>query len=264
MNFDAAIFDMDGVITKTAVVHSSAWKRTFDEYLLLRKSRHGETFREFTPADYLAYVDGRPRYNGVDYFLKSRGIEIPYGDPTDEPGKETVCGLGNRKNEFFRRVLGEEGAEVYPSTIQRVRELRQRGVNVAVATSSKNCVAVLDGAGIADLFDARIDGLVSAELGLQGKPEPDIFITACGRLGARPARAMIVEDAVSGIQAAVKGHFGLVLGIARENNGHELLRNGADIVVGDLSEISIEQIDCWFTKHGNTEHDHRTRAQETI
>lgn len=249
MNFDAAIFDMDGVITKTAVVHSSAWKRMFDEYL-----RHQETdsFQEFTRADYLAFVDGRPRYSGVDSFLESRGIDIPFGDPKDQPGAETVCGLGNRKNEYFNRVLEEDGVEIYDSTIALIKELLKNGIRVGVATSSKNCTVVLEKAGIADLFETRVDGMISAELGLKGKPEPDIFATACDNLGVEHHRAIIIEDAVSGVQAGAKGHFGLTLGVAREDNAEELRRNGADVVVSDLSEISLEDIDSWFrSKHTN-------------
>lgn len=262
MNFDAAVFDMDGVITRTATVHLSAWKRIFDEYLRHRGIKCGEPFHEFTQSDYLAFVDGRPRYGGVESFLKSRRIQIPFGDPADHPGTETVCGLGNRKNEVFNRLLEEEGVEVYESTLQLIRQLLQAGVKVGVATSSKNCVRVLEQAGIAGLFQTRVDGVLSAELGLKGKPEPEIFAAACHNLEVSHDRAMIVEDAVSGVQAGRRGRFGLVLGVARENNAEELRRNGADIVVSDLSEISIEEIDSWF----ENPRDHRTgvRTQESV
>lgn len=243
LNFDAVIFDMDGVITKTAVVHSLAWKKMFDEYLRHREKEYGEPFHEFTHAhDYLSFVDGRPRYKGVDAFLKSRGIAIPFGDPEDEPKKETVCGLGNRKNEFFNKVLEEDGVGVYDSTVKLIKELRERGVKVGVATSSKNCEVILEKAGITDLFETRVDGVVSAELGLNGKPEPDIFITASDNLGVKYDRAIVVEDAVSGVQAGSKGRFGLVIGVARENNAHELKANGADFVVEDLSDTSIDDM----------------------
>ena len=192
--------------------------------------------------DYLSFVDGRPRYRGVETFLKSRGINIPFGEPEDEPRKETVCGLGNRKNEFFNKVLEEEGVGVYDSTIKLIQELLERGVKVGVATSSKNCVPILEKAGITDLFETRVDGVVSAELGLRGKPEPDIFAAACDNLGVKHHRAIVVEDAVSGVQAGAKGHFGLVIGVARENNADELKANGADVVVGDLSEINVDDI----------------------
>src|SRR5208282_2347233 len=162
LNFNAAIFDMDGVITKTAAVHSLAWKKMFDEYLYDRGKKHHEPFREFTHADdYLSYVDGRPRYKGVDAFLKSRGINIPWGEPADDPQKETVCGLGNRKNEFFNKIIKAEGAGVYDSTIKLIEELLARGVKVGVATSSKNCALILKQTGIANLFETRVDGVVS-------------------------------------------------------------------------------------------------------
>ena len=249
VNFDAVIFDMDGVITKTAVVHSHAWKKMFDEYLHFREKEYNEPYKEFTHAgDYLAYVDGRPRYKGVEVFLKSRKINIPFGDPSDEARKETVCGLGNRKNEFFNKVLDEEGVEVYDSTIKLIKELLNNGVKVGVATSSKNCVRILEKAKITDLFETRVDGVVSAELGLKGKPEPDIFTIAADNLGAKYSLSVVVEDAVSGVQAGSKGKFGLTLGVARENNIEELKNNGADLVVEDLSEISMEDINNWFVK----------------
>ena len=234
---------MDGVVTKTAAVHSLAWKRMFDEYLHYREKKHGEPFHEFTHADdYLSFVDGRPRYKGVETFLKSRGINIPFGGPEDEPGKETVCGLGNRKNVFFNRVLEEEGVGVYDSTLKLIKELLERGVKVGVATSSKNCALILKKARITKLFETRVDGIVSAALGLKGKPEPDIFTTACDNLGVKHHRAIVIEDAVSGVQAGAKGHFGLVIGVARENNAHELKANGADVVVEDLSEVTVDKI----------------------
>ena len=243
LNFDAIIFDMDGVITKTAVVHSLAWKRMFDEYLHYREKEYNEPFREFSHADdYLSFVDGRPRYKGVETFLKSRGINLPLGEPADEPGKETVCGLGNRKNEVFNKVLEEEGIGVYGSTIKLIKELLERGVKVGVATSSQNCVFILKRAGIKNLFGTHVDGVVSAKLGLKGKPEPDIFTTASDNLGVEYHRAIVVEDAVSGVQAGAKGHFGLVIGVAREKNAHELKSHGADVVVEDLSEISVDDI----------------------
>src|SRR5260221_6646246 len=178
LNFDAVIFDMDGVITKTAVVHSLAWKKMFDEYLHYREKQYCEMFCEFTHADdYLSFVDGRPRYKGVETFLRSRGINIPFGEPADESGKETVCGLGNRKNEFFNKMLEEDGVGLYDSTIKLIKELLGRGVKVGVATSSKNCVLILERSGITNLFETRVDGVVSAELGLKCISAPDIFIT---------------------------------------------------------------------------------------
>jgi beta-phosphoglucomutase family hydrolase len=249
-NFQAVIFDLDGVITKTALVHSSAWREMFNNYLKYREKKYGEPFREFTHNnDYLPYVDGKPRYKGVESFLESRGISIPYGDPADDPDKETICGLGNKKNSFFNKVLKRDGVEVYDSTISLIRRLKNERIKTGVASSSKNCRAVLERAGLLNLFDTRVDGEVSAQIGLKGKPEPDIFIKACYNLESLPGLTVIVEDAVSGVQAGRNGGFGLVMGIAREDNSDELKKNGADIVVEDLSELTgIEEIDDWFRK----------------
>jgi beta-phosphoglucomutase family hydrolase len=246
--FDAVIFDLDGVITKTALVHASAWKRMFDEYMRTREERFGEPFREFTHAgDYLPYVDGKPRYKGVASFLASRGIDIPYGDPEDDPDRESVCGLGNKKNVMFNEVLDEEGVEVYESSVKLLRDLKEAGIRIGVASSSKNCKPVLEKAGLLHYFETRVDGVVSAEIGLKGKPEPDIFTTACDRLGVTYHRSVVVEDAVSGVQAGRKGNFGLTLGVAREDNTRELLLGGADLVVEDLGEIGLEGINEWFS-----------------
>lgn len=236
--FESVIFDMDGVITKTALTHAAAWKKMFDEYLKKRESEHGEEFVEFTHEnDYLPFVDGKPRYKGVASFLESRGISIPMGEPGDAPGTETVCGLGNSKNDAFNEVLKRDGAEVYPSTEALIKELKTAGVKLGVASSSKNCKPVLETVNLLNVFDARVDGVVSAELNLHGKPEPDIFTTACDMVGKPYAKSIVVEDAVSGVQAGRKGNFGLTIGIARENNAAELKKAGADIVVADLEEI---------------------------
>lgn len=236
--FDAVIFDMDGVITKTALTHAAAWKKMFDEYLRKREAEHGEKFVEFTHEnDYLPYVDGKPRYKGVASFLESRGINIPFGTPDDTPGEETVCGLGNSKNDAFNEVLQKEGAEVYPSTEELIKELKSAEIKLGVASSSKNCKPVLERVNLLNIFDARVDGVVSAKLGLQGKPEPDIFTTACDMVKKSYKKSIVVEDAVSGVQAGKKGNFGLTIGIARENNSEELKKAGADIVVTDLEEI---------------------------
>lgn len=238
LSFDAVIFDMDGVITKTALTHAAAWKKMFDDYLRKREAEHGESFEEFThAADYLPYVDGKPRYKGVQSFLESRGIRIPFGDPSDLPGTETICGLGNQKNIAFNEVLEKEGVEVYPSTIALINELKKAGIKLGVASSSKNCKPVLERVDLLEIFDARVDGVVSAEMNLHGKPEPDIFTTACDIIGVKYSSAIVVEDAVSGVQAGKKGNFGLTLGIARENNRRELEENGADFVIEDLDEI---------------------------
>lgn len=250
LSFDAVIFDMDGVITKTALTHAAAWKKMFDEYLRTREIEHGEKFVEFTHAgDYLPYVDGKPRYKGVASFLESRGIKIPFGDPSDKPGAETVCGLGNSKNNAFNEVLDKEGVEVYPSTVALINELKAAGIKLGVASSSKNCKPVLERVDLLRVFEARVDGVVSADLGLHGKPEPDIFTTACDIVKAGYAKSIVVEDAVSGVQAGVKGNFGLTIGIARENNVKELTEAGAHIVVENLDEIGgIEGLNKIFSQ----------------
>ncbi|HRY98991.1 MAG TPA: HAD-IA family hydrolase, partial [Bacteroidales bacterium] len=192
--------------------------------------------------DYLPYVDGKPRYEGVRSFLESRGITLDYGHPDDGPEAETVCGLGNRKNDFFNQVLQEEGVEVYQSTVELIRAMHGAGMRTAVASSSKNCAQVLERAGLSGLFEARVDGVVSAEIGLNGKPEPDIFLEACRRINGKPWQSMIFEDAVSGVAAGKAGGFGLVVGVAREDNREELLAAGADIVVNDLGEITLDRL----------------------
>lgn len=247
-HFDAVIFDLDGVITKTALVHAAAWKEMFDEFLRDWEKKTGKPFLEFTHLnDYLPYVDGKPRYKGVESFLKSRNIKIPYGTPEDSPNTETICGLGNRKNQALNEILKRDGVEVYESTVKLMEELKSAGIKLGVASSSKNCKQVLERANLLHYFETRVDGEVSAELGLKGKPEPDIFKVACDNLGVEYWRTVIVEDAVSGVQAAVKGNFGLVLGIAREGNEYELKTHGADIVVNDLEELEgIWGIERWF------------------
>lgn len=248
-SFRVVIFDLDGVVTKTALVHAAAWKAAFDEYLRLRETRDKEPFNEFTHHnDYLPYVDGKPRYEGVKSFLESRGINIASGDPSDSSDTETVCGIGNKKNLKFREVLRTKGVEVYASTIKLIKELKSLKIRIGVASSSKNCKYILESAGIEELFETRVDGEVSVELGLKGKPAGDIFVRAAANLGAKPEESIVVEDATSGVAAGKNGGFGLVLGLARENNKLELLENGADFVVGDLSETSLEEIEQQFKK----------------
>ncbi len=247
-HFDAVIFDLDGVITKTATVHSHAWKKMFDEYLRYRNAKYGEPYKEFSQDDYLAFVDGKPRYDGVKSFLESRNIDIPFGTPADTPGMETVCGLGNKKNFAFNEVLKNEGVEVYQSTVQLMEDLRNAGIRVGVASSSKNCEAVLKAAGLMHLVETRVDGVVSARLGLKGKPAPDIFIKAAANLGVKPYRAVVVEDAVSGVAAGRNGNFGYVLGVAREGNKRDLMINGADEAVTDLKETNLNKIEHWFVE----------------
>ncbi len=248
-SFQSVIFDLDGVITKTATVHAHAWKKTFDEYLQLREKRNKEPFQEFTyQTDYLKFVDGKPRYQGVKKFLESRNIGIPFGDPSDPPDKETICGIGNKKNHVFNKLLQEEGAEVFESSVQLIKKLKKQGIKIGVASSSKNCLPVLKSVNLEHLFETRVDGVISAELNLKGKPEGDIFVTATRNLGTIPGNAVVVEDASSGVEAGRNGGFGLVIGVARENNEKELSRHGADLVVPDLAEIDIQIIEDWFHK----------------
>ncbi len=235
---DAVLFDLDGVLTATARIHARCWKRMFDEYLRERSARTGEPFEPFdTERDYLPYVDGKPRYEGVQSFLASRGIELPWGDPADPPRTDTVCGLGNRKNALFNEVLREELPEVFERAVQYVRHLRESGIKTAVVTASKNATTVLRAAGIEQLFDVQIDGVVAADLGLAGKPQPDTFVEAARLLGVEPSRAAVVEDAISGVQAGRAGGFGLVIGVDRTGNAEALKANGADIVVADAGDL---------------------------
>lgn len=245
---DAVIFDLDGVITDSTPLHSLAWKTMFDEFLKRRAETEDLPFREFThEEDYLLYVDGKPRYKGVESFLESRGIKMPYGDPSEPPNQTTICGLGNLKNQYYNQLLEEQGVEIYATTVEFVHELREAGIPLGLASSSKNARRVLELTGLIDLFQTRVDGEVSAELGLAGKPSPDIFHTACDHLGASYDRSVVIEDANSGVQAGYRGNFGLVIGVAREDNQLELQLNGADIVVEDLLEIDLDRLKHWFT-----------------
>ncbi|KPJ88780.1 MAG: beta-phosphoglucomutase [Spirochaetes bacterium DG_61] len=243
----AAIFDLDGVITQTAQVHFKAWKSTFDEYLRKKFKKTKRDFKPFTyEGDYLPYVDGKPRYMGVKSFLDSRDIVIPYGEPSDSTEKETICGIGNKKNETFRRVVTEEGVDIYQSTLSFIKELKDKGVKVGVASSSMNCRFILHKTGFIELFDAVIGGIISKEIGLKGKPHPDIFLLTAENLDARPNQCLLVEDAISGVEAGKNGNFGLVIGVARNGDTQELQARGADITVEDLSEVSFEDVDTWF------------------
>jgi alpha,alpha-trehalase len=238
--YDAWLFDLDGVVTRTARVHATAWKRMFDEYLQKVAKRDNIPFTPFEiDPDYYQYVDGKPRYDGVVSFLQSRGIALDWGDPSDPPDRETVCGLGNRKNALFNDVLRSEGVEIFPSSVALIQDLIAKGKHVAVVTSSKNCETVLEVADLAHLFEARVDGNVAAAKKLAGKPAPHTFEEAARMLGTTPERAVVFEDAISGVQAGKAGNFGLVVGIARHNDPEELLQNGADIVVRDLGELKL-------------------------
>jgi beta-phosphoglucomutase family hydrolase len=237
---DAVVFDTDGVLTDTASVHASAWKRLFDEYLRERSDRLGEPFQPFEERDYLRFVDGRPRLDGVAGFLASRGISLPAGTAADPPQRETYGGLGNRKNDYFLAMLAEGGVRPFASSVALVRELKARRVLLAAISASRNFKAVLEAAGLRGLFDAEVDGEEAARLGLAGKPDPAIFLEAAARLGVEPARAAVVEDALAGVQAGRRGGFGLVVGVNRGDHAGELLANGADVVVGDLGELRLD------------------------
>lgn len=240
--YEAVIFDLDGVITKTAAVHAKAWKTMFDDYLRGRSDLSDDASRPFDIGDdYRKYVDGKPRYDGVRSFLRSRGIDLPYGDPDDPPEEETICGLGNRKNKLFVEIVARDGVEVYEKTIELIKNLRRIGIKVAVVSSSKNCAEVLKAAGIADLFDAKVDGRDSVKLGLKGKPDPDIFIRAAKDLGSSPGRCAVVEDAVAGVKAGRAGGFGCVVGVDRLGHPDALRDNGADFVVSNMGEIEVAE-----------------------
>lgn len=239
--YDGVLFDLDGVITATARLHAFAWKRTFDEYLRNRSEHTGEPYIPFDISDdYKNYVDGKLRYDGVDSFLRSRGIELLWGDPADSSGTETVCGIGNRKNDMVTEAIESEGVDVFEGTVALVRELLKAGIRTGVVSASRNCQAVLHKAGIEDLFDVRVDGVVAAEMGLAGKPAPDTFLKAAELLDIEPSRAVVVEDAVSGVQAGRDGGFGLVIGVDRKKDPDALRRNGADIVVEDLADLRLQ------------------------
>ena len=236
--YDAVLFDLDGVITNTATLHATCWKQMFDEYLRERAEQKGEAFRPFDLAtDYRLYVDGKPRFDGVRDFLRSRGIQLPEGNPDGPADVETVCGLGNRKNDLVNRAIAEVGVEPYAGTVQFVHQLCRDGFKIAVVTSSQNCDAVLRAAKLDDLFEVRVDGNLIQAQRLAGKPAPDTFLIAAKLLGVEPIRTVVIEDAISGVEAGSNGNFGLVIGVARKGNAEELKRHGAHLVVDDLGEL---------------------------
>ena len=232
--FDASavLFDLDGVVTPTAEVHMRAWATMFAALFAER----GVT-PPYTDADYFEHLDGRPRYEGVAALLDSRGIEVPSGDPSDSDEADTVCGIGNRKNAVFSALLEQEGIAAYPGTLAVLDRLSALGIPVAIVSSSKNAEAVLAAANLRDRFPVVVDGVVAAAEGLPGKPRPDIFLEGARRLHAEPAGAVVVEDAISGVQAGAAGRFGLVVGVDRGVGADELFTAGADIVVGDLADL---------------------------
>ncbi|MBR5998287.1 MAG: beta-phosphoglucomutase family hydrolase [Deltaproteobacteria bacterium] len=239
--FSAVLFDLDGVLTATARVHSRCWEQMFDEFLTQYYAQHDLPFVPFDPArDYRDYVDGKPRVEGIRSFLASRGIELPWGNPDDAPDVASVYGLGNWKNAMFREVLEAEGVDVFEGSVRLARWLREQKVHLAVVSSSKNCMAILEKAGLVDLFDLFMDGNRARELDLAGKPAPDTFARAAHELHVPNGLAVVVEDAISGVQAGHAGNFGLVVGVDRHGDPQSLLQNGADVVVSDLAELLPE------------------------
>jgi len=234
----ACLFDLDGVLTKTAKVHAAAWKEMFDTYLRARSKRTGEEYVEFDAHhDYDRYVDGLPRYDGVRMFLQSRGIELPEGDPSDPPGAETVCGLGNLKNELVLKLIRDNGVEAYDGSVEYVHAVRDAGLPRAVVSSSANCKDVLAAAGIDDLFDEIVDGIVADEQNLKGKPAPDNVSTREMREARQPTQAAVFEDALAGVASGRAGNFGFVVGVDRVGQREALEEHGADVVVDDLAEL---------------------------
>jgi beta-phosphoglucomutase family hydrolase len=237
----ACCFDLDGVLTQTAKVHAAAWKELFDGYLRDRAERLGEPFVPFDErADYDQYVDGKPRLDGVRDFLASRGIHLPAGGPGDPPGAETVYSLGQRKNDIVLRRIHTDGVEAYPGSVAYVKAIREAGWRRAVVSSSTNCRDVLRAAGILDLFEEIVDGVVAEEEHLRGKPAPDTYLAAARRLGVPPAEAAVFEDALAGVEAGRAGHFGCVVGVDRVGQAEALRAHGADRVVPDLAELLDE------------------------
>jgi len=235
---DGAFFDMDGVLTDSARLHAAAWKRLFDDVLRRRAAATGAVFVPFGKADYLAYVDGRPREDGVRQFLASRGIHLPEGTADDPVEADTVAALARRKNHLFALEL-QAGVEPAPGAVALLQALRRLGIRTAVVSSSRNCAAVLEAAGLAGFLDTRVDGLDAAALSLPGKPAPDLFLEAARRLGVAPGRAVLFEDALAGVEAGRRGGFGRVVGVDRGGQAAALLRHGADIVIRDLTEVGV-------------------------
>ncbi|MFH9670810.1 HAD family hydrolase [Streptomyces sp. NPDC017405] len=234
----ACLFDLDGVVTKTAVVHAAAWKETFDAFL---REYDGERGRSFDAADYDEYVDGRPRADGVRAFLASRGIDLPEGDPGDPPDARTVHGLGNRKNDLLLEKIRTGGVEVYEGTVRYLEAVRAAGLRTAIVSSSANCRDVLRSVDAEHFFDVRIDGVVAAERNLPGKPRPDTFLAAARDLGVEPSGAAVFEDALAGMDAGRAGGFGYVVGVDRVGQTDALYAHGADTVVRDLAQLGDEK-----------------------
>ena len=236
--YDAVLLDLDGVITDTANLHAACWKEMFDEYLQKRATQRGEAFLPFDLAtDYRLYVDGKPRFDGVRDFLTSRGIQLAEGSADDPPQVETVGGLGNRKNDLVNEAIEDIGVEPYEGSVKLIHQLHHQGFKIAVVTSSQNCTAVLKAVKLDAFFDVQVDGNMILAQQLAGKPAPDTFLVAAKLLGVEPKRTVVIEDAISGVQAGFNGNFGLVIGVARKGNAEELQHHGAHLVVNDLGEL---------------------------
>jgi beta-phosphoglucomutase family hydrolase len=239
--FDAAIFDLDGVLTDTAHVHAAAWKATFDMFLKKWAQRHSLAFRPFDiETDYFAYVDGRPRYDGIRTFLAARGINIPEGSEHDPDDAYTVRALGERKTQLFRQAL-QKGIDPAVGAETLLKKLRQVGFKTAVSSSSKNARAIVSAAGIEPYFDVLVDGLEAESLGLPGKPDPSLFLETTRRLNVRPSRAILFEDSLAGIEAGKRGGFGCVVGIDHGSRRKALSQRGPDIIVKSLQEVRVEE-----------------------
>lgn len=237
----AALFDLDGVLTDTASVHAAAWKQMFDDYLRARAERDGTPFQEFDiTADYVPYVDGRPRLDGTREFLRSRGIELPEGGPDDAPDAETIFALARKKNDAVQEKIATLGVEVYPGSVRYLHAVRAAGIATAVVSSSANAEQVLAVAGLSDLIDHRVDGVSAKERGLPGKPAPDTFLAAAADLGVDKAQAVVFEDAIAGVESGRAGGFGFVVGVDRVGHADALRSHGADVVVQDLAELLEE------------------------
>ena len=241
-DYDAVLFDLDGVLTNTAKLHASAWKKLFDNFLEQRATINGDPFVPFDrDSDYLLHVDGKPRYDGASAFLSSRGIDLPWGSPVDGPDVQSVCALGNLKDRYFMLLIEQEGVEAYESSVALVQKLRALNIKTVVTSSSNNCREVLEAAGLSQLFDAHIDGIEITRLNIKGKPAPDGFLEAARLVGAEPARAVVIEDAIAGIEAGRTGLFGCVIGVDRNGHAEALRDAGADIVVSDLAQVRVEE-----------------------
>ena len=234
------IFDLDGVITQTATVHFQAWKQLFDEVL------EAQNLPEFTHDDYLKYVDGRSRYDGIKHFLSSRNIELSFGSPEDDENKKTICGLGNKKNKYFQKELEKSAPEdlLFSSSVEFLKKAKAQNIKTGLVTSSKNGHKILEKTGITDLFDAIITGVEIAEKNLPGKPKGDSFVFCTKLLNTSPKLSVVIEDSIAGVQAGKDGNFGLIVGIARSGNMQDFLDNGANLVVKDLSELKIENLEA--------------------